>query len=304
MTDGDTYLPFDSSHPRSCREAIPFELARSVKALTDDDSTVTIKLEKLQAKLERCGYPSGLVATAMSSAQSLNKCDLRVVKEKETINNEIAFVHTFDPGLPQLFPLIQGITSRLSSSRELKPIFGETRIINSRREPPSLGLQLQHSRFGEATVAINESGVKKCGHIGCGCCEDILEVNSFYFRNSGITFEIKTPMNCLVRNLIYVIQCKLCGHTYIGETVNFRRRMSGHKTQAGSADALMDISKHLYKCGKGFWKCPLFKVKNESKIDRLVFEDKLIKWLKPDLNRDQRNLLHLTTISPRPDSVA
>ena len=211
-TDGDTYLPYESSHPRSCRDAIPFELARSVRALTDDDATVVEKLGKLQARLDRCGYPPGLVATAMDSAQSLNKYDLRAVKDKEPSCNEIAFVHTYDPGLPQLFPLIQGITSRLYTSRELKPIFGETRIINSQREPPSLGLQLQHSRFEDSAVAIDQAGVKKCGHRICGCCEDILEVSSVYFRNSGITFKIKNPMPCLVRNLIYMIQCKLCGY--------------------------------------------------------------------------------------------
>ena len=166
---------------------------------------------ELKAKLERCGYPPGLVATAMSSAMSLNKDELRVVKDKKPTNDVIAFVHTFDPGLPQLFPLIQGFTSSLFTSRELKPIFGDTRIINSQREPASLGRMLQHSKYEGSSVANNASGVKKCGMLGCGCCEDILEVKSFYFRNSGITFDIKTPMNCTVRNLIYVIQCKDCG---------------------------------------------------------------------------------------------
>ena len=182
----------------------------------------------------------------MNSAMSLNKDDLRVVKQTEATNNEIAFVHTFDPGLPQLFPLIQGYTSRLSTSRELKPIFGETRIINSQREPPSLGRILQHSKYEDSTVAIDGTGVNKCGR-GCGCCEDILEVKSFYFRNSGITFEIKTPMNCTVRNLVYVIQCKKCGYTYIGETVNFRRRMSSHKSNSDKADAVMEVNRHLYR---------------------------------------------------------
>ena len=134
---------------------------------------------------------------------------------------------------------------------------------------------------------------------GCGCCEDILEVNSFYFRNSGETFQIKTSMDCTVRNLVYVLQCKNCGQTYIGETVDFRRRMSNHKSSSGKLSSSMaEIARHLYMCGKGFWKCPIFKVKKENKIARLVIEDKLIKWLKPDLNRDKRNLLHLTTALP------
>ena len=296
-TDSDSYLPFESSHPRSCKDAIPFELARSVRRLTDSDETVNLKLEQLQTRLERCSYPQGLVATAMKNAKSLDKYDLRTVKDKEPSSNEIAFVHTYDPELPQIFPKIKEITSRLYTSRELKPIFGQTKIINSHREPPSLGLQLQNSRFEDSTVSVREAGVTKCGRNKCASCADILEVRSFYFRNSGINFQIRTPMDCTVRNLIYVIQCKKCSFTYIGETVNFRRRMSAHKSNSSSSvNASADISRHLCKCGEGFWRCPIYKVKQESKIARLVMEDKLIKKLKPDLNRDQRNLLHLTTI--------
>ena len=90
-----------------------------------------------------------------------------------------------------------------------------------------------------------------------------------------------------------MIQCKKCNQTYIGETINFRTRMSGHKSKSGP-DAIQEVNSHLYECGKGFWKLPIFKVNEESKISRLVIEDKLIKKLKPDLNRDQRDLLHLS----------
>ena len=82
--------------------------------------------------------------------------------------------------------------------------------------------------------------------------------------------------------------------SYIGETVNLRSRMSKHRFDSDTLqNATQDVSKHLFKCGEGFWVCPIFKVRRENKIARLVIEDKLIKMLKPDLNRDQRNILHL-----------
>ena len=71
-------------------------------------------------------------------------------------------------------------------------------------------------------------------------------------------------------------------------------RMSGHKTSSKDPDSAAEVGAHLNRCGGGFWKLPLFKVKVENKIARLVVEHKLIKMLKPDLNRDTRNLLHLT----------
>ena len=293
-TDSDTYLPWYSSHPRHCRENIPFNLARSVRALTDDSDTVLVKMDQLRAKLIRCDYPQGLVSTAIQSAIILNKDDLRVIKDAESDSKVIAFVHQYDPGLPQLFPLLKEYTSRLYTSKELKPIFGNYRIINSQREPCSLGRMLQHSKFDSSTQGIDDFEVKKCGVKKCGVCNDILEVDSFYFRNSGITFNIKAKMTCLVRNVIYVIQCRKCGFTYIGESVNLRHRMSAHRFNSSSLNNVcQEVSRHLCECGMGFYVCPLFKMKLEGKIARLVMEDKLVKMLKPDLNRDKRNLLHL-----------
>ena len=157
--------------------------------MTDDDNVVLVKLDELKAKLERCDYPTGLVSTAIRNAICLDKNDLRKTKESKSSSLEIAFVHQYDPSLPQLFPLIKEYTSRLHTSRELKLIFGETRIINSQREPSSLGRMLQHSRYDDSNLTNNDSGVKKCGMFRCSLCKDILEVNSFYFRNSGIGYE-------------------------------------------------------------------------------------------------------------------
>ena len=58
-------------------------------------------------------------------------------------------------------------------------------------------------------------------------------------------------------------------------------------------DTAIEVGAHLNRCGKGFLRLPIFKVKVENKIARLVYEHKLIEMLKPDLNRDTRNLLHL-----------
>ena len=293
-TDSDSYLPFSSCHPRHTTTSIPFNLARRVRALTDDTSICKVKLSNLEAKLQSSGYPQGLVKTATREALLLNVEDLRKRKVKDLTNNEISFVHTFNPALPQLYSEVKSLTSRVFSTKELRPIFGGTRIIKSQREPPSLGRLLQHSRFDELPVAVEGTGVTKCGHSKCESCKEILEVNELFFRNSGVTFKIKKSMNCLVRNVIYALFCNGCGNSYIGETVNFRERMNGHRNKSTSSlYANAEVSKHLLNCGQGFKSCPIFKVREQSKIARLVIEDKLMKWLKPDLNTDQRNLLHL-----------
>ena len=98
-------------------------------------------------------------------------------------SEEIPFVHTFDPALPQLFGIIKEITSRLYTNRELMKIFSNTRILDSRREPRSLGRILQHPRFeklSDDTENTEVTKITKCGRPGCRTCEDIAEVNSTF----------------------------------------------------------------------------------------------------------------------------
>jgi hypothetical protein len=293
-TDIDTILPYDSSHPRHTVKSIPFNLARRIKTLTDDAETAEFKLLDPQDRFLRCGYPPGVVRTAVNNACNLSTKELRSQKSNKDKDQVLTFVHTYDETLPQLVPLIKETISRIYTGKGLRQIFGGTRFINSQREPQSLGRLLHRPRFEDPHLTKAEPGAKRCNLRGCKTCKDILEVNSLYFRNADITFHIKKPMSCITRNLVYATICKKCGHSYIGETTNLRNRMNTHRSTSGkSTTANQENSRHLFKCGMGFNICPLFKVGEENKIARLVKEDKLITLLKPDLNRDQRNILQL-----------
>ena len=293
-TESDTYLPYKSSHPHHTKINIPFGLAKNVKRLTDDNEMVKQKLNELSDRLIRCGYPKGVVNTAVSQALSDKNKEVRKDSSPKDQKEVIPFVHIYDPSLPQLFTMIKELTARLFTDKNLKPIFQKYEIINSQREPMSLGRQLQHSRFESQNLKTNIPMVSKCNQKSCILCNDILEVRSLYFANADKDFEIKTQMDCNTRNVVYCVRCKKCDQTYIGETVDFRARMTKHRTDSGSwVNASQEVSRHLFRCGQGFWAIPIFKVKEDNKISRLVKEDQLIKMLKPDLNRDERSLLHL-----------
>ena len=104
-------------------------------------------------------------------------------------------------------------------------------------------------------------------------------------------------MDCTVRNVIYALFCGGCAQSYIGETVCLRERANSHRSMSYYQDsAVMEVSRHFYRCKQGFKICPIVKVREECKIMRLVIEDWMIKLLKPDLNTDQRNLLHLQIV--------
>ena len=294
-TDSGTYLPFKSAHPRKCKINIPFNMARRVRALTDNDDLALIKMKELTSMLSAGGYPIGTINSAVHAAMALSVSDLRNhVKDTPEDDKVIAFVHTYDPVYPGLLWEVRSIISRLFTSTQCKPVFGTTRIIDSRREPFNLLRLLQHSNFDEVRPAFIPKRVTRCGSPWCKLCLSIMEGESVYFRNAGFKFIIRTNMDCTTRNLIYALFCGECNASYIGETVSLRSRVNTHRNNSKCEDnAVMRVSRHICECNAGFKVCPLLKVSKECKITRLVKEDNLVKLLKPDLNADKRNLLHL-----------
>ena len=296
-TDSGTYLPFNSAHPRKCKINIPYNMARRIRALTDDDNLMIAKMQDLAARLRTGGYPEGTIRSAVQMAVGLSVSDLRKPKPRSEEENLMTFVHTYDPIFPELMSGVRSRISRLFISRECRPAFGGSRVIESRREPPNLLGMFQHSRFDEPSSASIVGGVAKCGLPNCKLCLEIMEVDQVTFINSGKTFKIRTKMDCTTRNVIYAVFCNKCNKSYIGETVNLRRRANDYRSNSKSLDnAVMKVYRHLYDCGNGFKMCPILKINDECKITRLVKEDRLIKTLKPDLNADKRNLLHLNLI--------
>ena len=120
-------------------------------------------------------------------------------------------------------------------------------------------------------------GVSRCNTPNCKLCENIIETDKIFFSKLGCYFRINTRMDCTVRNVIYALFCGGCAQSYIGETVCLRERTNSHRSNSKSEDkAVMEVSKHLAKCGQGFKICPIVKVKEECKILRLVIEARLI----------------------------
>ena len=291
-TDTGNYLPFFSNHPRHTKINIPFNLARRIRSLTMDDELCKNRLYDLSKKLKLSSYPNGVVNSAVSNALMTKNFES---KKKQSEKDVLVYVHTYDPAFSKLMQKIKEITNLLYLSKECKSIFGNTEIIESCREPLSLLRHFQRSKFDyESTVVKTDPKITACRIKNCALCEQIIEGNSVFFKNANFSFCVKTSMNCTVKNVVYALFCNGCEKDYIGQTVNLRNRINTHRSCAKNEDlAVMEVSRHIYRCGKGFKVFPLLKVSNDCVYNRLVEEDILIKLLKPTLNADTRNLLHL-----------
>ena len=94
--------------------------------------------------------------------------------------------------------------------------------------------------------------ISKCGKSRCGCCNNILEQSSLYFKNADKLFQIKTDMDCSSQNLIYALICGNCKKTYIGETGDvLRNRVRVHRQQIDNPSLMnLKVSHHISQCSK------------------------------------------------------
>ena len=258
-TDTREYLPFSSCHVHHIKINIPYNLCRTICTIVEDRDIMYERLFDLKAHLIKSKYPANIINSAINKAASLEQSDLRINKEKET-SELIVFVSTYNPKNPNISHFIYNAMSLLKSNIILKEIFGDVKLINSRREPPSLQDLLVRSSF---TTDKPEFGVKKCHKKLCETCPLIYETDSYNFWEAQVDFDIRGSFDCSIKECIYVMTCQGCYKYYIGKTVDLRHRMTKHRNDIKD-DRIRHqyVHRHIHFCGGGkFWVTPFYRVK-------------------------------------------
>ena len=281
-TDTREYLPFTSCHLHHVKINIPYNLCRNVCTIVEDRSILTERLNDLKHHLIKCRYPPDVINSAILKAKSIDQSELRTKKDKDHDNN-IVFVHTYNPKNPNINTAINSAMSLLQSDPILNPIFGHLKVIKSRREPPSLLDSLTSSKF---TFDKPIFGVKKCNKNRCLTCPLIYETDRYNFWEVGFDYKIRCCFDCTVKECIYALTCRGCFKYYIGKTVNLRHRMTQHRADIKYCDRDSQyVHKHIHLCGGGnFYVTPFYKVRAEGEVAHCAIEDYFIRKFKPALN--------------------
>ena len=80
----------------------------------------------------------------------------------------------------------------------------------------------------------NDCKVSKCGSKNCKTCDILIADNSFSSNLTKRSFSTHSfeNLSCKSYNIVYAIECTLCGLIYVGETKGeLRKRMNGHRSQ-------------------------------------------------------------------------
>ena len=91
-----------------------------------------------------------------------------------------------------------------------------------------------HDIFKDHTFDPNDSKVSKCGSKNWKTCGILITDNSFSSNLTKRSFSTHSfeDLSCKSDNVVYAIECTLCGLIYVGETKGeLRKRMNGYRSQ-------------------------------------------------------------------------
>jgi hypothetical protein len=93
------------------------------------------------------------------------------------------------------------------------------------------------------------SQCKPCGDKRCTWCLQLQHAQVFHSKTTGKEYKIFCNVNCKTPNVVYLLDCHVCGSQYVGESVQpFNKRMNGHRSDL-TKKTLLPVSQHFVSPG-------------------------------------------------------
>lgn len=118
----------------------------------------------------------------------------------------------------------------LQQSEQLKSVFTEPPCVTHRRAQNRRDLLMSSK-----SVRSKPIGCRPCNKPRCKVCQHM--TTSLIAKSTASNFSVKMngDYNCDTRNVVYLLECSICGMQYVGETETpFRYRFNNHKAHISS----------------------------------------------------------------------
>jgi hypothetical protein len=91
----------------------------------------------------------------------------------------------------------------------------------------------------------NISKSHSCGDKRCKCCRHMQHSSSYTGKVTGTQYKIFCTVNCKSANIIYILECSVCGLQYVGESKQpFHKRLNGHRSDL-TKKPFLPVSQHF-----------------------------------------------------------
>ena len=237
-TDSHSYLTYSSSHPRSCKNSIPYSQLLRLRRLCSDDNDFDTQAKKMGTFFQERGYPSDITTAALQRCQTITREESLRIKEKDTDNcQRTPLVITYHPSIAPVSEIIRRNWHIISDHPSTKDIFTDPPIISYRRDKNIKDHLVRASlQSDDPNTTV---GTSRCQRRRCNTCKHVLATSTITGPKGD--YHIKKAFTCTTSHVVYAICCKRHKHVmYIGET---ERRLADRFTEHRRDILIRDLSK-------------------------------------------------------------
>ena len=279
-TDTHQFLHKKSCHPWHTKKAIPYSQALRYRRICSDDRQFKEHVGKLAGWLKDRGYEESLVNQQIDRVRRLDRETLLENagnrKTNEGRAERVPLVATYHPALNGLGNIARKHHTLLTGSEEHKEVFPVPPVVAFRRCKNLKDILVRARLTSGREKVHNNRGSSCCKKSRCQVCKVMSNSDSFMSSTTGKEYKINYSFNCDSSNVVYLIDCNVCGVQYVGSTCTpFRLRFNNYKAcsrkfNLGSSVPQMEFFRHFSEEGhRGFLNDISVKV-----IDRLTGNDR------------------------------
>ena len=180
-----------------------------------------------------------------SKASEINRNDLLEYKEKK-IDTRVPLVLSYLPSLEKNSVIVRYHWKEIEKCETLAKLFPEPPVVAFWR-PKSNKDALVRAAVSSPSSTVGQC--KPCGDKRCKCLLQLQHVHVFDSKTTGKEYKIFCNINCKTPNVVYLLDCHVCGSQCLGESGQpFNKRMNGHISHL-TKKTLLPVSQHFVSPG-------------------------------------------------------
>ena len=248
------YLLPQSSHHKSLYRNIPFRVALRLRRMCSRDDWFDEQLQEFRhfVYVQRRRYNNNIINKGFNRAKNITRSDALLPKSStdDSLQN-LVLVMDYHPNFRDTPKLIRDHLSFLYESPRMKKVFNndKTRIRTGFRRTKNLKDLVPSVLPDLNRVDTLNSDVVGCFRYNrkvCDACHNFSPIEKDQKCGNTKSYKIRHSLSCRTDYIIYCAKCLLCNRQCVGSAVNFRARLSNHKSHRGQKERTCRWVNHFF----------------------------------------------------------
>ena len=217
------------NNPNHNKGSVPYCQALRILRICSIKESAKLRCTELEDSLVKQGYNETKTNKQIVHAFT-NIANPQTGRQSHT-TRPVYFNMQFHAGLPDIKGILQRYMPLLHQSVTMKTAVPDLTLI-SISQPHNLCRSLCRGRLRQ-TTSVNDEPPRpsqRCGKSRCKLCLSLIFITKSVVPLTIRPLNVSENTSCDSKWIIYVISCPICNLQYVGQSINYRARMIGHKS--------------------------------------------------------------------------